>query len=197
MLEHALFIIFSYAFIGGGLKYIDQAYDVHVFDKHIAWILSVFCGLLMGMLIALDSPSAVILLGIIISVGITRKIDTPPFHIVALLGITIPVFLNFTSIIPNYELQINWLLLTFFILSGIFDEFLDEVGDKKKIKALTIRPMMKIMVLLFCIFNIFSYLYLLAFLAFDAAYIYVMWYSHEVVKTMTPLERKFEGVIVE
>ena len=197
MIVHALIIILTYAFIGGGLKYIDQVYDIHVFDDSIAWILSVLCGLLMGTLIALDSPSAIILLGIIISVGITRKIDNPPFYTVALLSIIIPIFLNFTSIISDYEFSINLIPITFIITSGILDEFLDDMGDRKKIKALTFRPFMKIMVLLLCIFNIFSYIYFLAFLAFDLAYIYVTWYSHRAVKTMTSLERKGRGVIVE
>lgn len=190
-------IVISYAFIGGGLKYIDQVYDVHVFDKRIAWILSILCGFLMGALIALDSSSSVILLGIIISVGITRKIDTLPFYTVALLSIVLPLFLNFTSIIPDYTLTIDWLLLTFLIISGISDEFLDGIGDRKRIKALTIRPMMKIMILIFCISGIFSYLYFLAFLAFDLTYMYVSRYSHEIVKVMTPLERKAKGVVLE
>ncbi len=197
ILLNGISIVGSYAFIGGGLKYIDQVYDVGSFNKQIAKILSIFVGILMGLLIALDPASTIILLGIIISVGITRKINNLAFYLVTFFSVSIPVFLYFVPVVPDYKLQINLLPLILLVLSGIFDEFLDGVGDRKKIKIFTIRPFMKIMVLLLCIFGIFSYVYLLAFLAFDLAYIYVTWYSHKVAGVMSPLERRGRGVVLE
>jgi len=197
LLLNGISVVGSYALIGGGLKYIDQVYDVGVFNKQIAVILSVFVGILMGSLIALDSASAIILLGIIISAGIARKIDNSAFYTVALLSILIPMLLYFVPVIPDHEFQINLLPLILIVFSGLLDEFLDEIGHRKKIEIFKMRPFMKMMALLFCIFDIFSYLYLLAFITFDLAYICVGWYSHKLVGAMSPLERKGKGVVLE
>lgn len=181
-LIQSILLVASYAFIGGGLKYIDQVYDANIFDKRLAWFLAIACGLLMGILIGSDIPSAIILLGIILSVGITGKIDNPAFGLVALLSLSIPLILGHpVSVMGEPAIYINLYLLAITIGMGAFDELLDWIGDKKNIKILTTRPLMKIFVFILSFFNIFSYLYLLAMLSFDSAYILVEHYSHRFI----------------
>ena len=68
-----LIIILGYAFLGGALKYIDQAYDEKVFSKKTANIVAVFCIMVMGYLMVTDAPSMMIFLGMIIALIFAKK----------------------------------------------------------------------------------------------------------------------------
>ncbi|MEM5782330.1 MAG: hypothetical protein QXD43_04005, partial [Candidatus Aenigmatarchaeota archaeon] len=70
-----LFLLFSYMVIGGGLKYIDQAYDRRLFSKYKANLVGILLGLLAGYLIITDSNSTMILLSLLIANAVLRKID--------------------------------------------------------------------------------------------------------------------------
>jgi len=192
MLEHALIIILSYAFIGGGLKYIDQAYDIGVFSKKKANILAIVLATLMAYLIISDPPSATIFFSIFVIVAVTRKIDNPAFYIGTGIILLLPI-------IFHGIMKIEWISLGILILSGIIDEIGNDWADKrKKMKRLnndnrknpnnsTLKKFgekfflhrfaMKIGVLVLTIFGFFQYLYLFAFLFFDMMYLLVEQYS--------------------
>jgi len=192
MLEHALIIILSYAFIGGGLKYIDQAYDIGVFSKKKANILAIVLATLMAYLIISDPPSATIFFSIFVIVAVTRKIDNPAFYIGTGIILLLPI-------IFHDIMTIKWLPFGVLIFSGIIDEIGNDWADKrKKMKRLnndnrknpnnsTLKKFgekfflhrfaMKIGVLVLTIFGFFQYLYLFAFLFFDMMYLLVEQYS--------------------
>jgi len=194
-----LLLVLSYGFIGGGLKYIDQVYDIGVFSRKFAIILSPILGLLMGYLIAIDSSSTVILIAIIIGVAIAGKLDNWPFRTVALLSFGVAVFLSITKIIPGYSFELKLVPLFALVLAGVIDEFGNDWADKKVKMRLVAearghksgerfsqrlleefflkRFFMKIIVLFLCILNYFSYVYFFAFFSFDILYILVERYS--------------------
>ena len=194
MLEEALLIILSYGLLGAGIKYIDQAYDIGVFDKGIANMVAIPSGVLMAYLIIFDSTSAIIFLAIILALSITQKIDAPAFYIGTALVISIPVL--FRDI-----LQIEWAPFGILIFSGILDEIGNDWADKRLKKRLVNhksmknnngflnklgerfflnRFAMKLSILVLVVFNVFSWIYLAAFLFFDFMYIVVERYSFHI-----------------
>jgi len=190
-------IVLGYIIIGGGLKYIDQVYDVHVFSKRLAYVFSVVCGLLMGFLIAFDEASAVILLSIIVGEGIARKIDNISFSVVMFLSLVIPLLFYVVPVIEDYDVHFSLLPFFLLVISGILDEFIDDIGDRRKIRALTIRPLMKVMVLALTFFGFFHFIYFIAFIGFDLAYIAVNWYSYQVIGAMNHITVKSEDIVIE
>ncbi|MBU4201692.1 MAG: hypothetical protein L6243_04255 [Candidatus Altiarchaeales archaeon] len=194
MLEDALLIILSYGLLGAGIKYIDQAYDIGVFDKGIANMIAIPSGILMAYLIIFDSTSAIIFLAIILALSITQKIDAPAFYIGTALVISIPVL--FRDI-----LQIEWAPFGILIFSGILDEIGNDWADKRLNKRLVNhksmknnngflnklgekfflnRFAMKLSILVLVVFSVFSWIYLAAFLFFDFMYIVVERYSFHI-----------------
>ena len=194
MLEDALLIILSYGLLGAGIKYIDQAYDIGVFDKKTANLIAIPSGILMAYLIIFDSTSAIIFLAIILALSITQKIDAPAFYIGTGLAIAIPVLFHDT-------LQIAWAPFGILIFSGILDEIGNDWADKRLKKRLVNhrsmnnnngflnklgerfflnRFAMKLSILVLVVFNVFSWIYLAAFLFFDFMYIVVERYSFHI-----------------
>ena len=192
MLVHALIIILSYGLLGAGIKYIDQAYDLGVFNKKKADLVAIPSGILMACLIISDSPSAAIFFSIFVVVAVTRKIDNPAFYIGTGILLLLPI-------IFHDIMTIKWLPFGVLIFSGIIDEIGNDWADKrKKMKILnndnrknpnnsTLKKFgekfflhrfaMKISVLVLTIFGFFRYLYLFAFLFFDMMYLLVEQYS--------------------
>jgi hypothetical protein len=75
-----LTITFLYAFLGGSIKFIDQAYDEKAFSIRSANIVAVMAGLIMGYLMARDSPfSTAFYAAMLISLVMARKIDNRAF----------------------------------------------------------------------------------------------------------------------
>ena len=75
-------LIVFYAFLGGSIKYIDQAYDEKAFSIRSAKVLAVLAGVVMGYLMAQDSPfSTAFFAAMLISLVIARKIDNFAFAI--------------------------------------------------------------------------------------------------------------------
>jgi hypothetical protein len=177
MLEY-LSILGGYAFLGAGIKYIDEAYDENTFSKKIANILVVLCILIMGYLMVTDGPSMMIFIGMIVALIFAKKIDNPAF-ITGTAGV-LPVPFLF-----NISLNIELLPLSILILTGIADEKGNDFADNKKIKGIIgkffdYRCMMKVGVLGLCVFGFFSFIYFIAFMLFDIAYYAVKVYSSNV-----------------
>jgi len=168
-------LIIVYAIIGAGLKYIDEIYDTKSFKFKYVYILSTAVGLLMGYVMTIDINSFIILFSVIISVGITGKIDNEAFKLVASLALLLPVFSMI--FIPN--ISINLLPLLLLSIAGVHDEYLDEIGDKRRQSLLTLRPFMKIMIIILCVLGFFEIVYIFAFFSFDIFYSIIGVYSHK------------------
>lgn len=178
MYEYFILLIISYGVIGVGLKYIDEVFDTKKFKPTKIYIISAGIGLLMGSVMSIDMTSLVILFAIIVSVGITGKIDNDAFKLVAILAILLPTI----SLIFGTNVIIPLLPLMLLAVCGAGDEFLDEIGDKKTVTLFTWRPFMKIMVILLWFFAFFDLVYVLAFFSFDILYSFVGWYSERIKK---------------
>ncbi|MBN2251383.1 MAG: hypothetical protein JW724_04845 [Candidatus Altiarchaeota archaeon] len=194
MVDHQLFIASSYLFLGGGIKYIDQAYDLGVFSKTKAKIVAVLCGILMGYLIVTDSPSMGIFLAMVLALAITRKIDNMAFYIGTGLVILLPVFFN-------GFINILWLPFGVLTVSGVLDELGNDWADKRinrRLVEFTLgngngrmtykfmekfffhRFSMKVAVMLLVFFSFMDLTYLLAFILFDLMYTLVEVYSFSI-----------------
>ena len=181
--QNLLFCL-GYAFLGGGIKYIDQVFDEKMFSKPAAFVLSVLCGLLMGYLIAVDAPSATILISIVLGVAITKKIDNAAFYIGVLLVLGMPLLIRFSQ---SAFLSLDMFSIFFLTVAGLIDEWgndeVDRWGTNGIVKKFFyFRFTMKVMMAVLVFTGVFKPIYLVAFLAFDAAYGLVDWYSNRLLK---------------
>lgn len=182
---HEIILILAYAILGGGIKYIDQAFDIGVFNNKIATILSVPLAILMGLLVVFDPISATIFLAVVLGVAVSKKIDNIAFQIAILTLIIVPIL--FHEIV-----RIEWFPFGFLVLAAIIDEYgndwsdrywmnrhlhkaLNKKTDDSILKRLgetlfSHRPVMKITILLLALANYFNLIYFIAFLAFDWTY---------------------------
>jgi hypothetical protein len=162
-----ILIILAFAIIGGGLKYIDDAFDEDIFSKKIAMVIAPIIVIIWICLSLSDSVSATILFSILFAVLLTGKIDNLVFKMSSIVLILI---LSLTR-------MLNLLWIPFFILigMGIADEKGNDYADNHATLKLgefffSHRFCMKIGVLGLCMFSLLPWLYLFAFLAFDGAY---------------------------
>jgi hypothetical protein len=176
-------LIVSYGFLGSGIKYIDQAYDVGIFSRSKAIFMGAIMGLLMGAVISKDPISAMFFLSFIIFALISRKIDNPAFIVGTIVVFLVPAAnLIFDS--ANYE--VNWLILFVLIFSGWIDEEGNDLADRKRINGLLrrffeYRSFMKIIVFLMAAFSVIPWIYFIAFMTYDLSYLAVSIYSKNIL----------------
>jgi hypothetical protein len=158
-------IVAAFAVIGGGLKYIDQAFDEEVFDKRVAITLAFVLIVLWIGLSFLDSASATILLAILAGVLITGKIDNSIFGV------------SSAAILTSFSYFQKVLLPPLIILSaaGVLDEIGNDYADSHNTKGVVRffflhRFSMKIALLGLSLAGFFALYYFLAFIFFDLAY---------------------------
>jgi len=189
-LETAIILVAEYAFLGGSIKYIDQVYDEKIWSRAMAVILAVVSGLLMGYLVATDPASAAIFIAIVLGVALAKKIDNLPFMLGTLLVLGAPaLYLTFVS-----QLSLNWGILFFLTMAGLFDEWGNDLYDQKKItgplgRFFAYRSTMKLAVFAMPLLGVFSWSYFFAFLAFDISYVLIDWFSQPYIvrkKTAAP-----------
>lgn len=164
------YIIISFAAIGAGLKYIDDAFDEERFSKIKAILTALILVIIwIGVSIS-DSIAATILFSVLFAVLLTGKIDNLAFKIGAISLISI---LYVTR-------AINFLMIPFsiLILLGIADEEGNDYVENNKIPKLVKfffahRCSMKLGVLGLCMALLFPWIYFIAFLSFDIAYDFV------------------------
>ncbi|MBN1455278.1 MAG: hypothetical protein JW945_03375 [Methanomicrobia archaeon] len=169
-LASTLFIIASFATIGFGVKYIDDAFDEDRFNKAVA---KVFAPLLVFLWISvslLDSISATILFAILIAVLLSGKVDNRIFKLSALTLITVVV-------LTQYE-HFSWVPLAVLTIMGVADERGNDYVDAHETGGIrefffAHRCGMKVSTLGLCIASFLPWLYFAAFLAFDSAYEFV------------------------
>ena len=107
----ALALISSYAFIGGGIKYLDQIIDLSVQPKAGSWsIWAITLGLVFitALWVYLDFITAIIAFALFIGLLAMRKIDNKYFIIIAVVVLPfsilsllpIPLFVIIANLIP-------------------------------------------------------------------------------------------------
>ncbi len=177
-------LILGFGLLGALIKYIDQAYDVGIFDKKKAIFFGVLCGLLMGSFVIFDYIAGLLLLSFVIFALITKKVDNPPFYIITILSFLIPSIAG----LYGFKIEINWFVFGTFIFSGIIDEEGNRRSYRGKLpNQLSIffryRCFMKIVVFILALLNYYSLIYFIAFMAYDLAYLGVALYSQNLLKT--------------
>lgn len=160
-------IVLAFAIIGGGLKFIDEAFDEDIFNRKAAIFLAPLLLITWILLSVADPISAVILFSILISVLLTGKIDNFVFKTSTTVLLLFFVFTGRFS-----ALLIPALVL---IAMGLLDErgndYVDEYRANRAAEFFFMhRFSMKLGVLALCAASIFPWLYLFAFLTFDIAY---------------------------
>ncbi len=189
MFEYDLLIISSYALLGAGIKYIDQAYDLKTFSKKKANIAAILCGLMMSYLVITDPPSTAIFLAMITALLLTKKIDNAAFYLG--MAIVIALFLLYANLA-----EMNVLPFAVLTLSGIIDEAGNDWTDKRINRRdfgiyanndplhymfielfFEYRLAMKCAVLALAAAAVIPWAYFFAFMAFDLSYLSIDLYS--------------------
>jgi hypothetical protein len=172
-----LFLLLSYTAIGGGLKYIDQAYDRRLFSKYKANIIGILIGVLAGYLVISNNNNTMILFSILIANAILRKIDNIGFYmgVVALIPVMV-IFGNFIGM--------EWSTFGFLIAVALVDQYGDDWREERKLKKsmdmfLHYGIIWKIGILITALLGLIPWIYFFAALMLDIAYSYVEIYSEK------------------
>ena len=171
------FFLLTYSILGGGIKYIDDAFDAKVFSKNMAYILAPLLALLGVYCMMIDPVSATILLAIIVGVFIKGKVDNLAF-IGAFAFVLLMIIL----------LGIDFLIIPLVLLSSA--AVLDEIGndfidsrkkdmdqDKFTSKFLNYffghRWILKISILFLVMIGLVPFYFFFAMLFFDYSYVLI------------------------
>lgn len=174
-------LIALFAFLGGAIKFIDQAYDERAFSTSVALVVAIMAGVVMGYLMARDSPfSTSFFAAMFISLVLAKKIDNFAFAIGA--GSAVATLITFYS-----SSSVSWLVLPIivFLAAGFVDEIADDMAHKHNIEGflrtfLNYRPFSDFALVGMVMFGTFSWVYLLPYFSFTFFYMLVERYSeHE------------------
>ena len=180
--DNMYFFFLSYIILGGGIKYIDAAFDEKVFNKRNAIIISPFLGILWAYTMLINEISATILLAVLIAVLIKGKID----NIGHLIGL---IFIIIFGVLIIFFIDGNGLMilpLIFLSAAGLIDEIGNDVIDynkkfhnkKRFIYAFGRyffgrRYLMKVAILYLALLALFPLYFLIAFILFDESYLII------------------------
>ncbi len=169
-----------YAFLGGAIKYVDEAYDERAFPIFSANAIAVVAGITMGILMAVDSPfSTAFFAAMLISLFIAKKIDNAAF-------VAGTVFAILTLAVLSQFWPVIWLLIpvALFLLAGFVDELGDNFAHKHDLPdvlniVLHYRPFSDIALLGVIVIGGFSILYIIPYFAFTFSYLAIKRYAVE------------------
>ncbi len=169
----ALALIISYALIGAGIKLVDQAVDDPSrirFRKSLLWLVVAVLVILVNIWVFFDVYTAVLALGIILSLIASRKIDNTYFIVLAIAVFPLSLFRFFDIAILILVLPT---LIAIFVAS-LLDEVLHAQASKIHIAAihhvLLHRPILKISVVILPFFGLLTFIHTIGFWCFDIAY---------------------------
>jgi len=178
------FIFLSYLLLGGGLKYIDDAFDKKSFNKKKGMVLAPFLGLLWAFTMIGNPFSATVLLAVVLGVLSKGKIDNPA-HVFGFIVILMTIIF--------IKIDILVLPLIFLSAAAIVDEAGNDVtGYDKRIKRskkfrhkffvyfFGRRYLLKVALLYLVLINVFPMYLLIALILFDEAYLIVEMYSDSI-----------------
>jgi hypothetical protein len=167
-------LIVLYAFLGGSIKFIDQAYDENAFPTRTANILAVLAGVLMGYLMAEDSPfSTAFFAAMLISLVLAKKIDNFAFATGTVLAVV-----SFIAFYPSSDVTFALIPAIVFLAAGFVDEIADDMVDKYDIRGplqwfLNYRPFSDIALLGMVLVGVFPWVYFLPYYGFTFSYMFV------------------------
>lgn len=193
---YTLALVYTFGFIGGGLKYIDQAYDVNIFNKKTAWMLVLMVGITMGVAMTFDHMAGELLLAIILGVAFTSKLDNWAFRTVALMAIATPGAFAYLSGQPM-PIQLRWLPIGILTIAAVLDEVFDGLSHKKGWHLFQYRPFLKAIMMVSVLMSLMQPEYFLALLAFDLSYIGVTFYSKTLACNLDQLSRKSCDILID
>jgi hypothetical protein len=169
-----IILIVTFAFLGYAIKYIDQAYDEHEFSIRSANFVAVTAGVLMGTLMAFDSPfSTAFFIAMIISLVLAKKIDNVAFAAGSAIAF---------GMMGLFMLEANVTFLVvpiaLFLLAGFVDEIVDGYAHKHHLGNLAekfchYRPFSDFTLIGMMAFGMFGWIYLLPYFSFTIAYMLV------------------------
>jgi len=125
--DNMYFFFLAYFLLGGGIKYIDAAFDDKVFKKRNAIIIAPFLGILWSYTMLINEISASILLAVLIAVLIKGKIDNMA-HLIGLITIIIFGIFIILFIDGNGFMLLPLIFLT---SAGIIDEVGNDIIEMK------------------------------------------------------------------
>lgn len=188
------FFLLSFLILGGGIKYIDAAYDDKTFNKKLALAVAPVLGLLWAYTMLINEVAATILFAVLLGVLLKGKIDNRA-HLAGLLIIFGVIFLM--------GVQLLFLPLIFLAAAALLDEVGNDVVDynKKYLKRNKLlhkfliyffdqRWLLKIAILCIALVGIIPLYFFLAILLFDYAYLIVRWYSQSKQEKPSSLPRE-------
>jgi len=165
-------LVVLYAFLGGAIKFIDQAYDEERYSRKLANLVAIVAGITMGGLMALDSPFSTAFYGaMILSLVLARKIDNRAFLAGTLIAaLTLLVLWSWTG--PEVLL----VPLVVFILAGFLDEVVDGLAQKAHAPKIVrwvmlYRPLSDVALVAMMLLGWFPWYYLVPYFAFTFAYL--------------------------
>ena len=173
LIPFALTLIISYALIGAGIKIVDQAVDDPSrirFRKSLVWLVVASLIILVNIWVFFDVYTAVLALGIILSLIVSHKIDNAYFIVLAIAVFPLSLFRFFDMAVLILVLPT---LITIFVAS-LLDEVLHAQASKIHTAAihhvLLHRPILKISVVILPFFGLLTFIHTIGFWCFDIAY---------------------------
>ncbi len=163
-----LFLLVSFPFLGALLAAIDAAFDRAAFSKRAAFLLAIPTALLFAFTMLSSAPAATILMAVLLSCLLGRKVDNLAFFVGAIIVVAVLYWASAFSF-----LIAPLIVLT---IAGVLDEVGNNYADKNTVKVKFVelffryRFFMKIAVLAFALLGAFEMVYFAAFLLFDIAY---------------------------
>ncbi len=169
-----LHLVFLYGFLGGSIKFIDQAYDEGVGSIKAARILAILSGVAMGFLMAKDSPfSTAFYAAMLISLVMARKIDNGAFAAGTVVAVA-----SLAAFYPSSEVTFAIVPVVVFLVAGFVDEVADGWAHRRQLSGLAraflnYRPFSDMALFALIAAGTFGWIYLLPYFAFTFSYLAV------------------------
>lgn len=167
-------LVSSYAFLGGAIKYIDQAYDEGIGSISLAKTLSIISGLIMGAVMVLDGGfSTAFFLAMLISLIVTKKIDNWSFMAGTVTGLA-----TFALGAFLWGADIMLVPLAVFLIAGAVDELADGFAHGRNLGRaveyfLHYRPFSDFALVALIVLVPFHWAYLIPYFAFTFSYLLI------------------------
>lgn len=167
-------LVSSYAFLGGAIKYIDQAYDEGIGSISLAKTLAIISGLIMGAVMVLDGGfSTAFFLAMLISLIVTKKIDNWSFMAGTVTGLA-----TFALGAFLWGADIMLVPLAVFLIAGAVDELADGFAHGRNLGRaveyfLHYRPFSDFALVALIVLVPFHWAYLIPYFAFTFSYLLI------------------------
>lgn len=169
----ALALIVSYVLLGAGIKLLDLATDfpVQFQSRHTSlWVVTGGLVILVNIWVFFDLYTAILVIGIILGLIVTRKVDSSFFLFLTIT--TLP--LSFFRLLVMSGFLMGFPTLIIILVASIMDELLhskaSQIAHSTLRWAIVHRPLLKIIVLILPFLGLLTLVHTVAFWGFDIAY---------------------------